>query len=239
MTKECEERNYKGWTNYETWAVSLWLDNEEPSYRHWTGRARWWKGREDAASRLAEELKEELQDGNRLGEPSVYGDLLSAALSGVNWQEIAEGYLDAVGDADGADQETTPEDSDAKGLFGEVISAYTRRQAIADGELVDVTEMAQEAGFRIPVGLTRAAWVRCVQVPEGVEGQDESGRLWDVLWMCRSEISRKSHISELLFQLHVRDDNREGGPPLVTLRAVCGTNDDGSPCLTILLPDED
>jgi hypothetical protein len=26
---------YNGWTNYETWCVSLWIDNEEPSYRHW------------------------------------------------------------------------------------------------------------------------------------------------------------------------------------------------------------
>src|SRR4051812_27741843 len=41
-------------------------------------------------------------------------------------------------------------------VFGEVIFAYTRKQAIEDGVLVDVTETAKEAGFKIPVALTRA-----------------------------------------------------------------------------------
>lgn len=123
----------------------------------------------------------------------------------------------------------------------EVIYAYTRKQAIADGVLVDVTETAKEAGFRIPVALTCAVWAEYVAVPEGVEGQDEVGRLWDVLWMCRFGIGRGNNrdASEVLFQLHVRNDNREGDPPLVTLKAVCGPDDDGEPCITIMLPVED
>ena len=27
------EKTYNGWTNYETWAVGLWIDNEQGSYR--------------------------------------------------------------------------------------------------------------------------------------------------------------------------------------------------------------
>jgi hypothetical protein len=41
------------------------------------------------------------------------------------------------------------------------------------------------------------------------------------------------------FALHVRTDNREGTPPLVRLKAVCGPGDEGEPVLTVLLPDED
>ena len=33
-------RGYNGWPNYETWAVALWLGNEEVSYRFWMAVAR-------------------------------------------------------------------------------------------------------------------------------------------------------------------------------------------------------
>ena len=50
--------------------------------------------------------------------------------------------------------------------FGPVLSAYTRAQAIEDGFLVDVSETAREAGFTIPVAVTRSAWNRLVALPE-------------------------------------------------------------------------
>ena len=42
--------------------------------------------------------------------------------------------------------------------FDPAIFAYTRAQAIEDGILVDVSETAREAGFRIPVAITRTVW---------------------------------------------------------------------------------
>ena len=41
-------------------------------------------------------------------------------------------------------------------LFGEMIYSYTRAQAIEDGELVDVSDMAKQSGFKISVAVTRA-----------------------------------------------------------------------------------
>lgn len=121
-----------------------------------------------------------------------------------------------------------------------VIHAYTREEAIADGVLVDVTETAKEAGFRIHVAVTAAVWAECVAVPPGVEAQDERGRLWDVLWMLHVAIrSSRNSGAELRYRLHVRNDNRAGDPPLVELKGVCGPADDGSPCVTVMLPDED
>ncbi len=121
----------------------------------------------------------------------------------------------------------------------DIIHRYTRAQAIADGVLVDATKLAHEAGFRFPVALTRAAWEKCVTVPEGVLCQDEEGRLWDVLHMLYGAIRRGQDGSEVPFQVHVRNSNRRGRPPAVQLRAVCGPGDEGEPVVTIMLPGED
>lgn len=118
-----------------------------------------------------------------------------------------------------------------------VISRYTRAQAIEDGVLIDVSEMAKEAGFRYPVALTSAVYHEYVKVPEGVEGQDEAGRLWDILTMLRYGISRSKDDSEILFQLYVRNDNQRA--ELVTLKSICGPNDDMTPCITVMMPGED
>jgi hypothetical protein len=120
----------------------------------------------------------------------------------------------------------------------DLIHAYSRAEALADGVLVDVTETAREAGIKYPVALTRAVWCQYVEVPEGVECQDEAGRLWDVLWMLAVAIRQSRDPGEALsYQLYVKNDNRK--PKLVSLKAVCGPDDDGSPCITVTLLDED
>jgi hypothetical protein len=127
---------------------------------------------------------------------------------------------------------TDPED-----VFGPVIYAYTRTDALRDGELTDVTALAREAGIRFPTAITRTVYAEYVAAPAGVVGQDETGRLWDVLWMFRC--APKRHSDTCLFQLHVRNDNRDGPPPLVTLKALCHPSDHGEPVITIMLPTED
>jgi hypothetical protein len=124
--------------------------------------------------------------------------------------------------------------------FGKVVYAYTRSQAVADGFQVEVTDTAREAGIRFPVFLTRAAFDAYVTVPPDVTGQDEAGRLWDVVWMLRFAI-RKAQTGQtrLPFALYVRNDNRR--PQLVKLVAMCGPldMDDAQPAITIMMPDED
>ena len=123
---------------------------------------------------------------------------------------------------------------------GPLLFAYTRRMAIDDGVLIDVTTTAAEAGFRIPVAVTPAVWAECIAVPAGVSGQDEGGRLWDVLSMLRFAIRGPDRDgSDVRYRLHVRNDNRDGTPPLVELKAVCGPADDGAPCVTVMTPTED
>ncbi len=87
------------------------------------------------------------------------------------------------------------------------------------------------------MALTAEVFGRYVEVPDGVIGQDEAGRLWDILWMLR--LAARKGGDTLLFQLHVRNDNKDRTPPLVTLKAVCGPGDQGEPVITVMLPDED
>ena len=118
-----------------------------------------------------------------------------------------------------------------------IIHTYTRKQAVEDGEQVDVSEVAREAGIRFPVYLARTVWGRYVEVPPKVQGQDEQGTLWDILSMFRWQAKRGGDL--LNFRLYVRNDNRR--PRLVTLKATCSANDmeDPQPAITIMLPDED
>ena len=140
-----------------------------------------------------------------------------------------------------------------KEIFGDVIYAYTRAQAIEDGVLIDVTETAREAGIKFPTALTSAVWADYVAVPAEMKGhQDEMGRLWDVLWMFSCAV-RSGRITgdigtfEVIIAKPDKGDWRTNEKPhngnraqrLVTLKAVCGPSDDGSPCVTIMRPEED
>ena len=128
----------------------------------------------------------------------------------------------------------------------EVIYTYTRSQAVADGFQVEVSTVAREAGITFPVFLTRAVYDNYVTVPAGVTGQDEAGRLWDIVWMTRFAILKAkpgqggqcgSH--RLPVALYVRNDNQRAR--LIKLIATCGPLDidDPQPAITIMMPDED
>ena len=123
----------------------------------------------------------------------------------------------------------------------DVIYTYTRSQAIADGFQIEVTKTAQEAGIRFPVFITRGVYEQCVAVPPGVTGQDEAGRLWDVVWMLRFAIIRSQPgKSRLPFALYVRNSDKHPAR-LTKLIATAGAVDvdDPAPAITVMLPDED
>lgn len=100
------ERTYNGWTNYETWNVKLWMDNDEGSYFYWeeaaqdafdnadgeTGEEK----RDNAVGDLSRQIEREIKDAAPDLGASTYADLLGTALSEVNWYEIAESLLDDV-----------------------------------------------------------------------------------------------------------------------------------------------
>lgn len=137
-------------------------------------------------------------------------------------------------------------------LFGgaDVISTYSRRQAIEDGVLVQlsgpgyqgeswVPAMCAEAGFKFPIAVTSEVFHECIALtPKASEMlNDMQGRLWDVLGMLRYAIRKQpADASELLFKVYIVRNRRK--PDCVTLKSVCGPGDDGSPVLTIMYPEQ-
>jgi len=118
-----------------------------------------------------------------------------------------------------------------------VIYRYTRKQAIEDGVLVDVSETAREAGIIFPMAITGTVWESYIVPSEKdrANGQSEKGRLWDVLWMFRNAAMQNAEDTMLFKVYFTLFCNQE----LVTLKAVCGPGDEGEPVLTIMLPEED
>jgi Family of unknown function (DUF6573) len=138
----------------------------------------------------------------------------------------------------------------------EVISTYTRAQAIADGALIDLTDAEDRDGrrlspFKFPVAMTATAFGETVSVggewqkdADGNETlvlpgcQDFAGRVWDVFWMLLVAIRQAPAGDTVKFTVSVLTDGvhkRE----TVNLKSICGPGDDGAPVITIMLPDED
>ena len=110
---------YNGWTNYETWVVRLYMDNDQGQARYWEDAAREayeqakplaWLTREQRATHdLADQIKaahEEACDDmleRSNFEMGPFADLLRGALSEVNWREIARHWIEAYCEEEVAD----------------------------------------------------------------------------------------------------------------------------------------
>jgi len=135
----------------------------------------------------------------------------------------------------------------------EVISSYSRAQAIEDGILVDLFQhptaerpelddlraLVLEAGFKYPMAMTSAAFSNAIAPIDGElsAGQDVKGRLWDLLMVLKAAIqSSRGPGDRIDFSLSVLDGQRHNK---VDLYALCGPGDTCEPVITIMLPGED
>lgn len=81
--------DYNGWSNYETWAIHLWLTGDEGLYRMITAEAR----RIGDEYELADFIKKFVNENNPIEHPSMYADLLQSAIDTANYREIAAALL--------------------------------------------------------------------------------------------------------------------------------------------------
>ena len=125
----------------------------------------------------------------------------------------------------------------------EVIHRYTRKQAIADGVLVDLMQpetgsLVREAGFQFPIAMTVTAFSETICPIDGElpPGQDIKGRLWDVLMLLKAAIRAYDNTDRIHFTVNVFDGKKTHP---VQLWALCGPGDDLEPVITLMLEGED
>lgn len=86
-------KSYNGWTNYETWLVNLWLDEEDSKAELWDKVD---MTQADAVRELATVIEDSVIDRvDEMGiENGMVRDLIGSALSEVNWDEIARSMVE-------------------------------------------------------------------------------------------------------------------------------------------------
>lgn len=120
----------------------------------------------------------------------------------------------------------------------DLISVYTRAQALEDGTLADLNQWipVAESGYKYPVACTSAVFSIIERAVENKKfGNDYRGVIWDILWMSRKN-QIKSWETGGLFQVKITGADRKS---IFTFKIDCGPGDDAAPVLTIMLPDED
>ena len=89
---------YNGYKNYCTWAVALWLDNEQGTYNYMRELAQEVREESDDTDEQRYSLQQLVKDFVEENAPelpaSMYNDLFTFAMEQVDYNEIAEHILE-------------------------------------------------------------------------------------------------------------------------------------------------
>jgi len=113
----------------------------------------------------------------------------------------------------------------------------TREQALRDRVLVDITLMANRAGFSYPVAVTSRVWELVVQ-PAIAKGKSIHCRLWDLLMALKTAVKYQSAGGDrirfpVIFDNHPVEEYRGE-----SLWAMIQMGDDHKPVITIMQENE-
>ena len=121
--------------------------------------------------------------------------------------------------------------SDSTHPFGEVIYSFTRKQAIADGVLVDLSQFeVVRQHWKHHVACTDTVW-SIIETAVNEHAKDHTGILHD-LSMCAKAHMGHTSSDTIRFSCIV-------GPNTYNFKFHCGPGDAAEPVLTLMLAHED
>ena len=88
--------DYNGWTNYQTWVINLWLNNDSGTCDYILELADEALETEYPKATLMDSIKEYIEEYNPITEASLYSDLMQSAIDSANYYEIAEHWLESA-----------------------------------------------------------------------------------------------------------------------------------------------
>lgn len=124
----------------------------------------------------------------------------------------------------------------------EVLSTYSRAQAILDGVLIDVTPWASACGFKYPCAFTSGLWARLERggaweddgkggrVLVGVDAKGRARGIFDAMHDAIKNCA--GNTDRIDFSIRGPEFSVDGW-------SVCGPGDDERPVLTVMLRGED
>ena len=128
-----------------------------------------------------------------------------------------------------------PENNESKGAFdGAIVYQYSRKQAIEDGVLADLSQFSINGPFKFPVAVTETVF-NIMQ--EAVENKQHGNSYQGILADMAATIAIGQQDGNIcLFKTII--SGVEAGK-VFDFKAVCHAGDNGEPVVTIMLPSED
>lgn len=117
-------------------------------------------------------------------------------------------------------------------IFGEPIYSYSRAQAIADGVLVDLSQLDPiRRAFKYPVACTDTVW-GIIETATKEAHQDLNGIAHDIATMAYLAIRLNAGVDTLRFKVSIAGKTH-------LLKLHIGPGDTPEPVMTLMLPNED
>ena len=90
-----EKDKYNGWENYETWLCGLWHNDDIQEYIHDSVDEDYTILSPYEMADVYRDMVEEMEDNNGFNVSGFSADMINAAMSKVNWQELADHAMEA------------------------------------------------------------------------------------------------------------------------------------------------